>query len=116
MCFHLRQSGLDTSYTSIGFGSLTASLPYCPTTRIERPVGVVTALSVSDVASAPGLRSTPTCVGTPPGDTLTTATPAPGGGSGFPWGATFTPAEPETYAQCPAHAMLAFWFGRPSPS
>src|SRR5207247_7690255 len=28
---------------------------------------------------------------------------------------TVTPADPEMYAQCPAHAMLALAFGRPSP-
>src|SRR3954454_9510324 len=101
---------------SIGFGSLTASLPYCPTTRIDRPLGVVTALIVSAVASAPGLRIVATYVGVPAGETLTTATPAPGGGLGLLCGATETPAEPEMYAQWPAHAMLAFWFGRPSLS
>src|SRR5207302_1108122 len=91
----------------MGLGSLTMSLPYWPMTRIDRPWGVVTAPSVSDVASAPGLRSFERNVGVPSGVTLMTATPAFGGGLGLPWGATFTPAEPATYAQCPAHAMLA---------
>src|SRR6266508_1926194 len=64
----------------MGFGSLTTSLPYCPTTRIDRPSGVVTALIVSAVANAPGFLRVATCVGTPLSDTLTTATPAPGVG------------------------------------
>src|SRR5947207_13331220 len=98
----------------MGFGSLTTSLPYCPTTRIDRPSGVVTALIVSAVANAPGFRRVATCVGTPLSETLTTATPAPGGGLGLLCGATFTPANPATYAQRPAHAMLALEFGRPT--
>ena len=100
----------------MGFGSLTTSLPYCPTTRIEGPSGVVTALMVSAVAKAPGFRSVATCVGDPLSETLTTATPAPGGGFGLLWGATLTPANPATYAQWPAQAMLALEFGRPPKS
>src|SRR5438874_10915133 len=84
-------------------------------TRMERPCGVVTALSVSDVATEPGLRSVDRNVGVPSSVTLMTATPAFGGGLGLLWGATFTPAEPATYAQCPAHAMLALPAGRVSP-
>src|SRR6266508_4497346 len=100
----------------MGFGSLTTSLPYCPTTRIDRPSGVVTALMVSAVANAPGFRIVATFVGSPLSDTLTTATPAPGGGFGSVCGATLTPAKPATYAQWPAQAMLALEFGRPSKS
>src|SRR5436190_12056527 len=114
MCVNLEQSGSEMSYTSIGFGSLTTSLPYWPTTRIDRPDGVVTALMVSDVATAPGLRNVATYVDVPSSATLTTAIPAPAGGLGFDSGATETPADPEMYAQCPAHAMFAFSFGRPS--
>ncbi len=69
---------------------------------------------VSEVAKAPGFLRVAAYVGTPLSDTLTTATPAPGGGVGLLCGATFTPADPETYAQWPAHAMLALAFGRPS--
>src|SRR5438477_2177539 len=91
------------------------SLPYWPATRIDRPVGVVTALIVSDVGCDPGLRRVERKVGVPSLATLITATPALGGGLGLLWGATFTPAEPATYAQCPAHAMLALPAGRVSP-
>src|SRR5690349_7973276 len=85
-------------------------------TRIDRPCGVVTALSVSDVATEPGVRSDFRNVGVPSSATLMTATPAFAGGLGLPWGATLTPAEPATYAQLPAHAMLALPAARVCPS
>src|SRR5438067_10915351 len=101
---------------SMGFGSLTTSFPYWPMTRIDRPCGVVTALSVSAVASEPGLRSVETNVGVPSGATLITATPVLAGGFGLLWGAMAAPADPATYAQLPAHAMLALPAARLSPS
>src|SRR3954453_9536697 len=99
---------------SIGFGWLTWSLPYWPTTRIERPPGVVTALIVSLVDSEPGLRRVRTCCGFAGLVTSTTATPAPGAGFGGLSGATALEG-PATYAQLPAHAMLALPVGGRPP-
>lgn len=70
------------------------SLPYCPTTRIERPSLVVTALIASAVATPPGLCSVATKLGLPSGETLTTAMPASAGGLGLDCGAMLTPADP----------------------
>src|SRR4051812_8790824 len=99
---------------SIGFGSLTWSLPYWPITRIDRPCGVVTALIVSLVDSEPGDRRVRTCRGFVGSDTSTTATPAPGAGFGLLSGATASDG-PATYAQLPAHAMLALPVGGRPP-
>src|SRR3954453_23957331 len=84
----------------------TTSLPYRPTTRIDLPLGVVTALRVSDVAAAPGVCSVATCLGLALLDTSTTATPFAGAGGEYICGAT-PPPGPATYAQLPAQAMLA---------
>src|SRR3954447_7910664 len=61
-----------------------AVLPYCPTTRIDRPSFVVTAPIVSLLAAAPGVTNVFTCTGRSgwAGGTYTTATPPPAGGSG----------------------------------
>src|SRR5438309_836144 len=61
-------------------GSTTALFPYWPTTRIERPLEVVTAPIVSDVARPPGSCSVATCLGWAGSCTSTTAAPPPGGG------------------------------------
>src|SRR5437773_315458 len=87
-------------------GLTTTSLPYCPTTRIDRPSAVVTALIVSLTAAAPGLCSVATCWGWALSDTSTTATPFSGAGGLYICGA-IPPPGPATYAQCPAQAMLA---------
>src|SRR5438270_10908462 len=102
---------------SIGFvrpsGSLVATgelstvvFPYWPTTRIDRPSGVVTALMVSLVARLPGLRKVCTWVGFFGSCTLTTATPPPAGGEAGASGAMALDG-PDTYAHSPAHALLA---------
>src|SRR3954447_4530825 len=61
-----------------------AGVPYCPTTRIDRPSFVVTAPMVSLVAAAPGAINVFTCTGLSgwAGGTYTTATPPPAGGFG----------------------------------
>jgi len=53
---------------------------------------------VSEVAKAPGFLRVAAYVGTPLSDTLTTATPAPGGRGRLLCGATFTPADPNVRA------------------
>src|SRR6266851_1058113 len=98
----------------MGFGWLTTSLPYWPTTRIDRPLGVVTALMVSDTAAAPGLCRVAMCFGWALSWTSTTATPFSGAGGVYICGA-IPPPGPATYAQCPAHAMLAFPVGGRPP-
>src|SRR5437773_9644793 len=97
-------------------GLATTSLPYWPTTRIDRPSGVVTALIVSDTAAAPGLCSVATCCGWALSWTSTTATPFWGAGGVYICGA-MPPPGPATYAQLPAQAMLALPVaGRPPGS
>src|SRR4051794_32815207 len=78
----------------------TAVLPYCPTTRIERPSFVVTAAMVSLDAAAPGVVNVFTCTGLSgwAGGTYTTATPPPDGGcdEGASGATAITPDGPAT--------------------
>jgi hypothetical protein len=64
---------------------------------------VSTAWIVSDVASAPGVRSVSTWRGAVGSDASMTATPQSLSGDDGP----NSDPGPETYAQSPAHAMLA---------
>src|SRR3954471_18233473 len=103
---------------SMGLGLLTGSFPYWPTTSTPVPSGLVTALIVSAVATPPGIRRTLTIRGCVGRCTSMTAIPGPlvaAVGTLLTTGGLKRPADdPDTYAQSPAQAMLAFALGRES--